>query len=827
MITADGELALCGSEQQFRSAFAHASIGMAITDTAGRFIDVNPAFCRITGYQPGELASIDFPSIIHPDDRDRREALLEQLLRGNIPNFVIEKRLQRKGDGLVWVRDSVSIAEDQGETPRVIVLMEDITERKQAEEDLRASEQRFRVAAENASDIIYEWDLHTGQVTTYGMKPDRLGGRSVPENIEAFKRMVHPDDLNRVEAALRRQIEYGERYDIEYRILGEDNQVYFCSDRGVALRDAAGQPYKWVGLVTDITERMQAQEAVSQLAAIVQGSDDAIVGLSPSGLITSWNNGGEKLLGYSASQALGRPVASLLPASDVLNLIECVSRGEVHRLTETALVRSDGAAISVSLSVSPIRKPGGQITGVALIARDIRERKHAEQQLAHLAWHDSLTGLPNRLLLADRLEDAITRARKSALMIGVIYIDLDGFKYVNDTLGHDAGDALLKQVAERLNTRVRPADTLARMGGDEFMLIVPAMSAPDTAWSVAERLAEVLKDPFQVADHQLYITASMGISVYPLDGADVSTLRRAADSAMYEAKHGGKDRIRFYEAEMSSPFIERLELESDLRAALDRGELTLNFQPILRVPDQRPAAYEALVRWFHPSRGFVPPSRFIPVAEETGLIVRLGEWVLEAACRECRAWQERGLESVRVAVNVSALEFARPNFVENVLAILERTGMPNDLLDLELTETMLMRDIEDSIRKMSRLRARGIRISVDDFGTGYSSIGYLHRLPIDTLKIDRCFVSEIGVNSSAVPLISGMISLAHSIGKRVVVEGVETPKQLAILEKIGCDEVQGILLGRPESLPSSLEGQLAALSKGMLETADESYPIPA
>jgi EAL domain-containing protein (putative c-di-GMP-specific phosphodiesterase class I) len=263
-----------------------------------------------------------------------------------------------------------------------------------------------------------------------------------------------------------------------------------------------------------------------------------------------------------------------------------------------------------------------------------------------------------------------------------------------------------------------------------------------------------------------------------------------------------------------------------LRGALDRGELSLDFQPIVRVSDQRPVAYEALSRWFQPARGLVSPSRFIPVAEETGLIVRLGEWVMEAACRECRSWQDRGLEFVRVAVNVSALEFARTNFVENVLAILDRTGMRSDLLDLELTETMLMRDIEDSIRKMSRLQAQGIRISVDDFGTGYSSLGYLHRLPIDTLKIDRCFVTGLGVNSSAVPLISGMISLAHGVGKRVVVEGVETLGQLEILRKIGCDEVQGRLLGWPQPPPQSIEGQLAALSNGVTETVPRRYPIP-
>ena len=799
---------------------------MAITDVAGKFFDVNAAFCRITGYGPGELASLDFGSLVHPDDRERREALLKQLLNGEIASFVIEKRLRRRDDGLVWVRDSVSLADDQGETPRVIVLLEDITERKQAEEDLRASEERFRIAAENASDMVYEWDLRTGQVATYGMTPDRFGGRRVPENFAAFQRMVHPDDLARVEAALLRQIERGERYDCEYRILGEAGQVYFCSDRGVALRDAAGQPYKWVGLVTDITERRQAQEAMSQLAAIVQWSEDAIVGLSLTGSITSWNKGAERLLGYPLSQAVGMPVTNLLVAGDVGDVIASVSRGEVRRLPESALVRSDGGTVSVSLTVSPIRKPSGQISGVALIARDIQDRKRAQEELEHLAWHDPLTGLPNRLLLAECLEQAIVHAQHSSLMTGVIYIDLDGFKFVNDTLGHEAGDALLQQVAERLNTRVRPADTLARMGGDEFMLVVPDMSAPEAAMSVAERLAEVLQDPFHIAGHPLYITASMGISLYPQDGANVSALRRAADSAMYDAKHGGKDRIRFFAPEMSHAFIERLELESDLRGALDRGELSLEFQPIVRLSDQRRIAYEALVRWFHPSRGTVSPGRFIPVAEETGLIVQLGEWVMEAACRDCRSWQKRGRDLARVAVNVSALEFARPNFVENVLAILDRTGLQGDLLDLELTETILMRDIEDSIAKMARLRAHGIRISVDDFGTGYSSLGYLQRLPIDTLKIDRCFVTELGINASALPLVSGMISLAHSVGKRVIVEGVETRAQLEILQRIGCDEVQGRLLGHPEALFSGMENQLSSLSQSVSEAVEEPLSIP-
>jgi diguanylate cyclase (GGDEF)-like protein len=379
-------------------------------------------------------------------------------------------------------------------------------------------------------------------------------------------------------------------------------------------------------------------------------------------------------------------------------------------------------------------------------------------------------------------------------------VDLDGFKFVNDTLGHEAGDALLQQVAQRLTACVRRGDLLARMGGDEFMMVVNGVIDDQVAMNVAERLRSALRSPFFVAHHELVITASMGISIYPKDGADVSALRRNADAAMYEAKQAGKDRIHFYTPALGAAFQARLEMETDLRRALDREELCLHYQPIWTVANNRQTAYEALARWPHPSLGWVPPNQFIHVAEETGLIIRLGEWVLREACRQCRWWQDHGKPLIRVAVNVSPLQFARTDFVETVLGVLSDTGLTGDLLDLELTESMVMRDIDSAIQKMDKLRQAGIRISVDDFGTGYSSLGYLPKLPLDILKIDRCFVAQIGENDAAVPLIHGMISLAHSIGKRVIVEGVETAGQLEILRNLNCDEVQGFLLGRPARL---------------------------
>jgi diguanylate cyclase (GGDEF)-like protein/PAS domain S-box-containing protein len=793
--------ALPECERRFRSAFTHAAIGVATIDVSGEIVYVNEALCRMGGYEEHELCGRKFVETLHPDDRSSRMDVFREILAGKVASYIHERRLLRRDGTAAWVRTSVTVPGEPGGPPQIIVFVEDITERKQAEDALRASEERFRIAAENASDMIYEWDLRTGEVGVFGPH-QRLGDWPTPRSYEAWKSMVHPEDLERILSESARHIENGERYSDGYRVVGQNGQIYHYSTRGQVLRNASGEPYKCIGLLTDITERHLAEEAISQLAAIVQCSDSAIFATDTAGAITTWNDGAQKLLGYTNAEARARSIAALMGSEDLAReILSQIHQGRSSRLDEAVFLRRDGSQVPVLLSISPIRKPDGELSGSAVIARDIRDRKQAEKEMAHRALHDNLTGLPNRLLLAERLADSIASADQSASGAAVIFVDLDGFKFVNDTLGHDAGDALLQQVAQRLSNSVRRGDLLARMGGDEFMVVVNGVNDDQAARTVAERLGTALRDPFLVAHHELVITASMGISIYPRDGTDVSSLRRNADAAMYEAKQAGKNRIHFYTPALGAAFQARLELETDLRRALDRDELCLHYQPIFAIEDHRQTAYEALARWPHPILGFVPPARFIPVAEETGLIVRLGEWVLREACRQCRWWQDHGQPWVRVAVNVSPLQFARADFVDTVLGVLRDSGMTGDRLDLELTESIVMRDIESAIQKMSELRSHGVRISVDDFGTGYSSLGYLHRLPIDTLKIDRCFVAQIGEIAAAVPLIQGMISLAHSIGQQVIVEGVETAAQLEILRKLGCDAVQGFLLGHPAKLP--------------------------
>jgi diguanylate cyclase (GGDEF)-like protein/PAS domain S-box-containing protein len=791
-------------DRRFLAAFTGAAIGMAVIDCTGRLAYANESLCRISGYREPALYRMKFTELLHPED---------QAAFGSFSN---ERRLLRKDGSVVWVRTSLTIPTGQGGPTEVIAFVEDISERKLVEDGLRESKESFRIAAENAGAMLYEWDLHTGEVEVFGLGRLRLGAWPVPRKDRAWKSMLHPEDLERVLTESARYIQNGESYSDEYRIVGRNGQIYHYSNRGQAIRNASGVPYKCVGALSDITEARLAEQSISQLAAIVQCSQDVIVATDTMGAITSWNDAAQQLLGYTAAQALCLPIAALFtsadPARRLLALIRQgqsssgqsssgqASLGQTSWLDEALFLHSNGGQVPVLLSVSPIRQSDGKLTGSAIVARDISARKRTEREIAHHALHDHLTGLPNRVLLAEMLADSIANADQDASGTAVIFVDLDGFRFINDTLGHEAGDALLQQVAQRLSAHVRHEDRLARMGGDEFMLVVNNVTEDQAALSVADRLGDALGEPFLVAHHEIFVTASMGISIYPRDGTDVSALRRKADAAMYEAKKAGKDRIRCYRPAMGDAFQEHLEMETDLRHALDREELCLYYQPVFTAADNRQTAYEALSRWPHPRLGFVPPREFIRLAEETGLIIRLGEWVLREACRQCRWWQDHGKPLVRVAVNVSSLQFARTDFVDIVLGVLRETGLPGSLLDLELTESIVLGDVDSAILEMAKLRACGVRISVDDFGTGYSSLGYLPKLPFDILKIDRCFVTQIGQNDAAVPLIRGMISLGHSIGKRVIVEGIETSAQLEVLRALDCDEVQGFLLGRPASL---------------------------
>ena len=441
------------------------------------------------------------------------------------------------------------------------------------------------------------------------------------------------------------------------------------------------------------------------------------------------------------------------------------------------------------------------VIGLGMVMALLEEQRagavHSAQEAEHLAYHDPLTGLPNRRLLLDRLEVALAQGRRGGHPLAVLFLDLDRFKVINDSLGHGAGDDLLRQVGARLRGAVREEDTLARLGGDEFVLLLPRVAAPEAAGEVARKVLDALRDPFTVGGRELFVTASAGISVAPDDGGAGETLLRHADIAMYGAKQSRGDAFRFFTPEMNRRARERLETETALRRALAQDELALVYQPVVDLRTGRVCAVEALVRWSHPERGLLPPADFLEVAEATGLIVPLGAWVLRTACGQARRWRDGGHLEVRLLVNLSVRQFQEPALVQQVAGTLAREGLPPGVLELEITESVAMRDTAASEDVLGGLRDVGVRLSIDDFGTGYSSLEYLRRFPIDTLKVDRTFVRDVQTDEGDAAIVGAVVAMGHRLGLTVIAEGVEHPGQLEFLRGLGCDAVQGYLIARP------------------------------
>jgi diguanylate cyclase (GGDEF)-like protein/PAS domain S-box-containing protein len=456
-----------------------------------------------------------------------------------------------------------------------------------------------------------------------------------------------------------------------------------------------------------------------------------------------------------------------------------------------------GTLHTASISGRPIFDEEGRFTGYRGTGTDITEEKKVEDQIRHMAHHDALTGLPNRVLLQDRIGQAIAQARRSRKVAALLFIDLDRFKNVNDSLGHQVGDSLLRAVAGRLVACVRGTDTVARMGGDEFVVVLTELKRAEDAGQMAQKILAVLPQPIDIDGHELRVTPSVGICLYPHDGEDVETLMRNADAAMYHAKETGRNNFQFFTPQMNIAANQRLLLEKDLRLALERDEFTIYYQPQIDLKTGGIVGVEALLRWRHSQRGMVAPSDFIPVAEETGLITPIGEWVLRGACMQARKWQTLGYPQLQVSVNCSAQQFRQEGLLDVVARTLQQTGLPASSLELEITESVIVEHAEHVIARLKALDEIGLKLSIDDFGTGYSSLGYLKRFPIHELKIDQSFVRDIGTDPDDAAIVSAIIALARSLGLRVVAEGVETAEQLAFLKKLGCDWAQGYLFSRP------------------------------
>jgi diguanylate cyclase (GGDEF)-like protein/PAS domain S-box-containing protein len=531
---------------------------------------------------------------------------------------------------------------------------------------------------------------------------------------------------------------------------------------------------------------------------------DAVICTDVSGNITFLNAVAAKISGWSMQEAAGRPMAEVFR---MLDTAKCDGIPVPEMRTgpcPTAAVpancifsRRDGSQIPIEHSVAPIHDREGRSTGAVVVFRDVSAARAMSVQIAHLAEHDFLTGLPNRMLLNDRVNQAIALARRHLKQVAVLFLDLDGFKHINDSLGHPIGDKLLKSIAGRLVDCARASDTVSRQGGDEFVVLLSEVEKPEDAGIAARRMLRAVAEPHSIDQHDLHVTTSIGVSVYPDDGLDAETLIKNADTAMYQAKENGRQNYQYFKPAMNARAVERQSIEESLRRALERDQFTLHYQPKIDFRTGAIAGAEALIRWTHPTRGSVSPAQFIPIAEACGLIVPIGNWVLRQACEQSRAWLEAGLPEATMAVNVSAMEFRNDTFLEGLFAILGETGLDPRTLELEVTESVLMKHAESAASILHTLRERGVQVALDDFGTGYSSLSYLRKFPIDALKIDQSFVGEITSARDDASIVTAVISMARSLKLRVVAEGVETVEQMAFLRAHECDEAQGYYFSRP------------------------------
>jgi diguanylate cyclase (GGDEF)-like protein/PAS domain S-box-containing protein len=532
---------------------------------------------------------------------------------------------------------------------------------------------------------------------------------------------------------------------------------------------------------------------------------DAVISTDISGKITFLNFVAEKMTGWSLREAAGRPLGEAFRVinANTRTIIQdpIVKASKQNRIggvaANSVLVRRDGTEIYIEDSVAPIHDHAGQTVGSVLVFRDVSEARALADRIAHLAEHDFLTGLPNRLLLNDRVGQAIALVQRNGGKVAVLFMDLDGFKHINDSLGHPAGDRLLQCVANRLRDCVRAPDTVSRQGGDEFLVLLQGVEKPEDAAIAAKRLLTSLAETYSMGQHNLHITASIGVSLYPEDGSDAETLIKNADTAMYQAKDGGRHSFQFFKPEMNVRAVERQTIEEDLRCALERNEFTLHYQPKINLTTGALTGAEALLRWTHPIRGSVSPAQFIPIAEDSGLILPIGAWVMREACMQAKAWVVAGLPIDSIAVNVSAIEFRNDGFLEGLFATLSETDLEARYLELEVTESALMKNTGATATTLQLLRAKGVRVAIDDFGTGYSSLSYLRKLPLDALKIDQSFVRQITDSPDGMAIVAAIISMGRSLHLRVVAEGVETPKELEFLKSQQCDEAQGYKFSRP------------------------------
>jgi diguanylate cyclase (GGDEF)-like protein/PAS domain S-box-containing protein len=812
--------ALRESEERFRLLLDSSPKAIFGTDTQGVCTFVNPACLSTLGYTQEAMLGTGIHALIHHTYPDGRPYLKEDCpiccatQQGTSAHVDSEVHWRKDGSSFPVEYWSHPIYRN-GELMGSVVTFVDISERKRMEQALRDSEERYRLVSSVATDLLYSC-LQTENgffsVDWATTSVEQIFGYTLDEILErgCWRCYVHPDDLPEFDRNIT-HLAQGQRSECELRIFAKDGSIHYIRAYSIATQ-ADGGRHRLYGACQDVTDRKRAEDALreseARFRAMAEQSADWIWSIDTQGRQIYSNQRGVANLGYSVEAFFAMDMGNMVHADDLPLLRETLEHAiSMEQGWQNVILRwrhRNGSYRTLESNASPLFSEAGQLIGFQGVDRDITERRLAEARIEFLAHHDVLTGLPNRVLLRDRFEHALAQAKRSQSHVAMLFLDLDNFKVVNDTLGHAAGDDLLLEVVTRLSYCTRDSDTISRQGGDEFILLLNDVHGMEAVERVAAEILGRLSEPVEINGHVLNASGSIGIAVYPEDGDDFDSLLQKADTAMYNAKDAGRNTYRFFDDRMNLQAHEHLMLQNRLHQALYRAELQLCYQPQLDVDRDKVIGVEALLRWHNPELGEVTPSRFIPVAEDSGLIVPIGAWVIEQSCRQAQAWRQAGWPEFTMSVNLSALQFRRAGLTETVAGALLRSGLPPHLLELELTESILLQDVENTLDTVQQLKALGVRLSIDDFGTGYSSLSYLKRFAVDRLKIDQSFVRDVNTDPDDAAIVRAVIQLARSLRLGIIAEGVETPEQLAFLREAGCPEVQGYLFSRPLT-PAALE----------------------
>ncbi len=790
------ENAMRRSSESLARAQRIAKVGSWDWNIATNDLEWSDETYRIFGANPVEVEATyeGFLSFIHPDDRDSVDKAVNNCLATGSPCAIEHRVVTSKGEERIVKEYGELFLDSSGKPEKMVGTVQDITDMRKTEESLNKAQSLSHTGS-------WEWDIPSGKVVwsdehyrIFGLEPQKTEA-----TYELFMKYVHPDDAGFVVKSIEDAFSGKKKYEVEHRVIKEGGERRVCRGQGEVQFGDDGKPRKMVGTIQDITDMRKSEDSLKLARTIFESAHEGVVICGADVNIESVNPAFTKITGYAEEEVIGKNPSFLQSDRHSAEFYKAMW-AEIEKTGywsgEIWNRRKNGEAYPELLSITAEKNSCGGVEHYIAVFTDLTGAAGRDDS-RYKENYDPLTGLPNRILFADRLNQSIAHTERSGGILSLIILGLDGFVKVNNRFGYAAGDKVLQEASKRIMRSARDVDTVSRFGSDEFGLILGDIKNSGVAAKMGSKIMESFSEPFKIGGEDIFLTISVGIALYPNDGRVGQSVIKNCDIAMQRAKELGGDRCQLFTSEMNEKAMKRLTLEKELRLALRREELLPFFQPKVSIGTGKMIGMEALARWDHPEKGLVSPAEFIPIAEETGLIVPMGEHILRESCRINKVFQDAGYPPMMVAVNLSPKQFTESNIVMMVESVLEETNLSPEYLEMEITESMVMEDVENAIATLKKLNEMGITLSIDDFGTGYSSLGYLKRFPIDALKIDMIFIRDMTVSSDDAEIVSAIISMAKSLNLKVIAEGVETKEQLELLREYGCDQIQGYYYSKP------------------------------